>query len=210
MGLNVFNTLSRSVEPFVPLDPDGKKVGLYCCGPTVHDYAHIGNFRTFLFFDLVHRYLEWSGYDVTFVMNLTDVDDKVIEAADAAGRSITEHTEPFGEVFLSDCGTLGVRTVDSYPRATAYIERMVDFIERLIENVAYQNTSDTPAAARTASFSVTDGDGGTSPAQTIVINVTAENDAPTLADLTTATFTESAVNLEKLIGTFVHDTDLGD
>lgn len=132
MTLKVHNTATRSLDPFVPLE-DGK-VKVYACGPTIYNHAHIGNFRTFLFFDLVHRYLEWSGFDVTFVMNLTDVDDKVIEAADAAGTSITEHTGPFGEIFLSDCGTLGVRAVDSYPRATAYIELMVSFIERLIEN----------------------------------------------------------------------------
>lgn len=131
MTLKVYNTATRSLEEFVPLREG--QAGVYACGPTIYNHAHIGNFRTFLFFDLVHRYLEWSGYDVTFVMNLTDVDDKVIEAADVAGTSITEHTEPFGESFLADCTTLGVRTVDSYPRATAYIEKMVDFIGQLIE-----------------------------------------------------------------------------
>ncbi|KPJ84250.1 MAG: cysteinyl-tRNA synthetase, partial [Gemmatimonas sp. SG8_23] len=131
MTLKVFNTATRSLDEFVPQEEG--KVKVYACGPTIYNHAHIGNFRTFLFFDLVHRYLEWSGYDVTFVMNLTDVDDKVIEAADAAGTSITEHTDPFGEVFLADCATLGVRAVDSYPRATAYIDRMVDFIRRLME-----------------------------------------------------------------------------
>jgi cysteinyl-tRNA synthetase len=132
MTLNVYNTATRSLDEFVPREEGRAKV--YACGPTIYNHAHIGNFRTFLFFDLVHRYLEWSGYDVTFVMNLTDVDDKVIEAADTAGTSITEHTGPFGETFLADCATLGVRTVDSYPRATAYIEKMVDFIQRLVEN----------------------------------------------------------------------------
>ena len=132
MTLKVYNTATRSLDEFVPQEEGRAKV--YACGPTIYNHAHIGNFRTFLFFDLVHRYLEWSGYDVTFVMNLTDVDDKVIEAADTAGTSITEHTGPFGETFLADCATLGVRTVDSYPRATAYIEKMVDFIQRLVEN----------------------------------------------------------------------------
>lgn len=131
MSLKVHNTATRSLEEFVPIREGA--VGVYACGPTIYDHAHIGNFRTFLFFDLVHRHLEWSGYDVRFVMNLTDVDDKVIEAAHAAGVSIEEHTEPFGETFLSDCATLGVRTVDSYPRATGYIERMIDFIGRLVD-----------------------------------------------------------------------------
>ena len=132
MSLKVYNTATRSLEEFVPLQEG--EVGVYACGPTIYNHAHIGNFRTFLFFDLVHRHLEWSGYDVRFVMNLTDVDDKVIEAAHEAGTSIEQHTEPFGETFLADCATLGVRTVDSYPRATQYIERMVDFIGRLIHN----------------------------------------------------------------------------
>lgn len=129
--LQVYNTAARQLEEFVPL-VEGK-AHVYACGPTIYNHAHIGNFRTFLFFDLVHRYLEWSGYDVKFVMNLTDVDDKVIQAAHEAGVSIGEHTDPFGEIFLADCGTLGVRPVDTYPRATRYIEAMVDFIGTLVE-----------------------------------------------------------------------------
>ena len=96
MTLKVHNTATRSLQLFEPLN-EGRAT-VYACGPTIYNHAHIGNFRTFLFFDLVHRYLEWSGYDVTFVMNLTDVDDKVIETAFAAGLSITEHTGPFGDV----------------------------------------------------------------------------------------------------------------
>jgi cysteinyl-tRNA synthetase len=131
MSLKVYNTASRSVQPFEPLEEG--RVRVYACGPTIYNHAHIGNFRTFLFFDLVHRYLEWSGYQVDFVMNLTDVDDKVIEAAAAAGHQIRAHTEPFGNAFREDCATLGVRPVDRYPRATDYIGRMVDFIETLVE-----------------------------------------------------------------------------
>src|SRR5205085_8179970 len=81
MGLRFFNTLSRSVEDFVPLDPAGKRVGTYCCGPTVYDFAHIGNWRTFVFGDLVRRYLEFKGYAVQHVMNITDIDDKIIKRA---------------------------------------------------------------------------------------------------------------------------------
>ena len=131
MPLEVYNTATRSLDPFEPLEEG--RVRVYACGPTIYNHAHIGNFRTFLFFDLVHRHLEWSGYDVRFVMNLTDVDDKVIDAAAEAGVSIGEQTGPFGEAFLADCATLGVKTLDAYPRATAYIDRMVPFVERLME-----------------------------------------------------------------------------
>src|SRR5262245_1631959 len=79
MGLRLFNTLSRAIEDFVPLDPAGKRVGMYCCGPTIYDFAHIGNWRTFVFSDLVRRYLEFRGFDVKHVMNITDVEDKIIK-----------------------------------------------------------------------------------------------------------------------------------
>jgi cysteinyl-tRNA synthetase len=92
MGLKLFNTLSRSTQDFVPLDPGGRKVGLYCCGPTVYDFAHIGNWRTFVFADLVRRYLEFSGYDVTQVINITDVDDKIIKRVREQGVSPGEFT----------------------------------------------------------------------------------------------------------------------
>jgi cysteinyl-tRNA synthetase len=135
--LKVYNTLSRSMEPFEPLEEG--KVRVYGCGPTIYDYAHIGNYRAFLFYDLVHRYLEWSGYDVRFVMNLTDVDDRTIEAAATQGVCLREYTTHFGETFLSDSSTLGVWPVDSYPRATDYVAPMVDFVERLLSSGhAYQ------------------------------------------------------------------------
>ena len=130
MSLKVYNTATRSVDKFEPLEQG--RVRVYACGPTIYDHAHIGNFRSFLFFDLVHRYLEWCGYEVCFVMNLTDVDDKVIEAASREGVSLEEHTRPFGEVFLADSTVLGIRPADVYPRATKYIDRMVDFVKRLV------------------------------------------------------------------------------
>jgi cysteinyl-tRNA synthetase len=137
MALKVYDTKSRAVTPFVPLEAG--KVRAYACGPTIYDHAHIGNFRTFLFFDLVHRYLEWSGYEVRFVMNLTDVDDKTIAGAVEAGQSVAEYTRPFGEAFLEDANTLGMLPVDAYPRATSYIDRMVGFIGGLVESGhAYQ------------------------------------------------------------------------
>ena len=130
MSLKVYNTSTRSVDEFEPLEQG--RVRVYACGPTIYDHAHIGNFRSFLFFDLVHRYLEWCDYEVCFVMNLTDVDDKVIEAASRDSVSLEEHTRPFGEVFLADSTVLGIRPADVYPRATRYIDRMVDFIKRLV------------------------------------------------------------------------------
>jgi cysteinyl-tRNA synthetase len=132
MALKVYDTKARALTPFTPLEAG--KVRAYACGPTIYDHAHIGNFRTFLFFDVVHRYLEWSGYDVRFVMNLTDVDDKTIDGAVAAGESVAAFTAPFGEAFLEDARTLGMLRADVYPRATDYIERMVDFIGRLVES----------------------------------------------------------------------------
>ena len=130
MSLKVYNTATRSVDEFEPLEQG--RVRVYACGPTIYDHAHIGNFRSFLFFDLVHRYLEWCDYEVCFVMNLTDVDDKVIEAASRDSVSLEEHTRPFGEVFLADSTVLGIRPAAVYPRATKYIDRMVDFIKRLV------------------------------------------------------------------------------
>ena len=130
MSLKVYNTATRSVDEFEPLEQG--RVRVYACGPTIYDHAHIGNFRSFIFFDLVHRYLEWCDYEVCFVMNLTDVDDKVIEAASRDSVSLEEHTRPFGEVFLADSTVLGIRPADVYPRATRYIDRMVDFIKRLV------------------------------------------------------------------------------
>jgi cysteinyl-tRNA synthetase len=137
MPLKVHNTLTRSLETFEPLEEG--RVRLYACGPTIYDYAHVGNYRAFLFYDLVHRYLEWSGYDVRFVMNLTDVDDRTIQGAARRGVTVQEHTKPFGEVFLEDAESLGMRPADRYPRATEYVERMVDFVDRLVRGgYAYQ------------------------------------------------------------------------
>ncbi|MGE0158988.1 MAG: cysteine--tRNA ligase [Gemmatimonadales bacterium] len=130
MTLEVFNTETRTLSPFVPIEAG--KARVYACGPTIYDHAHIGNFRSFLFFDIVHRHLEASGYDVRFVMNLTDVDDKTIKGAVAAGKSVAEFTRPFGEAFLADCRTLGMLAADTYPRATDYIPGMVTFVQGLI------------------------------------------------------------------------------
>jgi len=137
MALKVHNTLTRSLETFEPLEEG--RVRVYACGPTIYDYAHVGNYRAFLFYDLVHRYLEWSGYEVRFVMNLTDVDDRTIQRAADDGVTVREYTKRFGEAFLSDAETLGMRPADSYPRATGCVDRMIDFVDRLLKSGhAYQ------------------------------------------------------------------------
>ena len=137
MTLKLHNTLTRGLEPFEPLEEG--RVKIYACGPTIYDHAHIGNYRSFMFYDLVHRYLEWCGYDVRFVMNLTDIDDKTIAKAVGAGVSVRAFTEPFGQAVLADAAALGMRAVDAYPRATDYVEAMAAFVARLMESGhAYQ------------------------------------------------------------------------
>lgn len=129
MPLRLYDTLTRSVKDFEPAELPS--VRLYACGPTVYDYAHIGNYRSFLVYDLLHRYLTWSGYDVHFVMNLTDVDDRTIQRAAEAGMEITEYTAPYSEQILADARTLGMLPARSYPLATEYVPQMVAWIEKL-------------------------------------------------------------------------------
>src|SRR5512134_1521381 len=129
--LRFFNTLTRKVEEFHPLNHN--KVGIYACGPTVYRPPHVGNYRTFIFNDLLHRYLEWKGYDVKFVMNLTDVEDKIIEAAHQQGVHIDEITAPVTQAFLDDLAALAIKPVDVHPRATEKIPEMIGIIAKLIE-----------------------------------------------------------------------------
>jgi len=139
MALKLFNTLSRSVQEFAPLDPTGKKVGLYCCGPTVYDFAHIGNWRTFVFADLVRRTLEFSGYDVRHVMNITDIEDKIIKRVREQKTTLREFTGKFETAFLDDLKALGCREPHVKPRATEYIAEIIALIEKLIaRGIAYQ------------------------------------------------------------------------
>src|SRR5260370_3576365 len=137
MALALYNTLTRRVEPFTPLVPP--RVTLYTCGPTVWNFAHLGNFRTFLFEDLLRRYLEYSGYDVFHIMNLTDVDDHTIKAAAAAGTSLAAHTAPFTQAFFEDRDYLRIRPAHLYRRATQEGPAMIALVERLLANgVAYR------------------------------------------------------------------------
>ena len=131
MALRFYDTLSRSLQEFEPLMSG--KAGVYACGPTVYRPPHIGNFRTFVFNDLLHRYLEFKGYDVRFVMNLTDVEDKIIAGAAQQKTDIGSVTAPMIDAFLADLATVGVLPADSYPRATQHIPDMISLIEQLIE-----------------------------------------------------------------------------
>ena len=136
-AFRLYNTMSRSVEPFAPVD--GTTVRLYTCGPTVYNPAHLGNFRTFLFEDLLRRALRLHGWGVIQVMNLTDVDDKIIVRAAAQGKTIQEVTDPVVAGFHEDRRYLRIEDAEHYPRATAYIPEMIALVERLIANgVAYQ------------------------------------------------------------------------
>src|SRR2546430_3552361 len=128
MPLALYTPLTRRVEPFQPLAPP--RVTLYTCGPTVWNYAHLGNFRTFLFEDLLRRYLEASGYDVFHIMNLTDVDDRTIKAARAAGTTLRQHTEPFVRAFFEDRDYLRLRPAHAHPRATESVPAMIVLVRR--------------------------------------------------------------------------------
>lgn len=132
----LFNTMTRRIEPFAPAD--GDTVRLYTCGPTVYNPAHLGNFRTFLFEDLMRRAIRLRGWKVEQVMNLTDVDDKIITRATQQGKTIGEVTDPVVITFHADRKYLRIEDAEHYPRATAYIPEMIALVERLIANgVAY-------------------------------------------------------------------------
>ncbi len=130
--LRFYNTLSRQVEDFVPLESG--KVRMYICGPTVWNFAHIGNFRTFIFGDVLRRYLKFKGFSLTHVMNLTDIDDRIINEAAARNISIDEFTEPFAQYFLEDFDALGNERPEIIPRATHHIAEMIDIISTLLAN----------------------------------------------------------------------------
>jgi cysteinyl-tRNA synthetase len=135
--LKFFNTLSGKVETFHPLEKG--RVKLYTCGPTVYDYAHIGNFRAYMFEDLLKRVLFFKGYDVRHVMNITDVDDKTIKGANEKGISLQEYTRKYIDSFFEDLERLNIIKADFYPRATEHIPEMVGLIKRLLANgVAYR------------------------------------------------------------------------
>ncbi|MEI7435906.1 MAG: cysteine--tRNA ligase [bacterium] len=136
--MKVFNSLSQRVEELAPIEPG--HIRLYTCGPTVYNYAHIGNYRAYIFEDLLRRTLKFFGLRVTQVMNLTDVDDKTIRGARAAGLPLAAFTRPFCEAFFADLRTLAIEPAEHYPAATDHIPEMIALIARLLEKgVAYRS-----------------------------------------------------------------------
>ncbi len=137
MALSFTNTMTRRKEEFQPIDDN--HVRMYTCGPTVYDFAHIGNFRTYMFEDLLRRYLKYKGYQVTQVMNVTDIDDKTIKGSIVKGITLNEYTRPYIDAFFEDLDTLQIERAEVYPAATKHVDEMVDIIKSLKEKgIAYE------------------------------------------------------------------------
>ncbi len=147
--IRYYNSLTKTTEEFTPRVAG--RVGLYTCGPTVHDYAHIGNFRTFVWEDLLRRHLEWRGLDVHHVMNITDVEDKIIKKAHEAGVEIGAFTEKYTKAFFEDIATLRLEPAHQYPRATEHIAEMIAMIQQL-EAKGLTYVADGSVYYRIASF----------------------------------------------------------
>lgn len=150
--IQYFNTLTRQVEPFAPLESG--RVSLYTCGPTVYNYAHIGNFRAYVFEDLLQRHLEFRGYTVNRVMNLTDVDDKTIRGCRAQGVPLAVFTQPFKDAFFQDLDALRIKKASHFPEATSanHIARMIEMISTLVERGHAYRAEDGSVYFRIASF----------------------------------------------------------
>ena len=149
MAFRLFNTMSACVEEFRPLRDN--EVRMYACGPTVYDYGHIGNFRTFVAVDLLQRYLRQNGYKVHYVMNITDVDDKIIRNAARAGMTVRQYTEKYEKAFLEDAALIGIGQ-PRLVRATEHIQEMADFVAKLVaKDIAYR-TDDGSYYFRIAKF----------------------------------------------------------
>ena len=149
MALRLYNTLSGKIEDFHPLD--GNRVRMYACGPTVYDYGHIGNFRTFIAVDLLYRFLRQSGYDVRYVMNITDVDDKIIRNSARDGVTVQQYTAKFTQAFLEDSATLNIER-PILVRATEHINAMAGFIAELVKKGFAYRTDDGSYYFRIAKF----------------------------------------------------------
>jgi len=152
--VHILNTLTRRLEEITPREGEGKTLSFYTCGPTVYAYAHIGNFRAYVFEDLLQRHLQERGFIVRRVMNLTDVDDKTIRGAHAAGIALTDYTRPFKESFFADAKTLRLHPADAYPEATdpEQIKRMIAMIETLMQRGHAYQVEDGSVYFRIASF----------------------------------------------------------
>jgi len=141
MALKLYNTLKKEKEEFVPVESD--KVKIYVCGPTVYDYFHLGNARAFIVFDVLRRFLQYMQYDVTYVMNLTDIDDKIIDRANREGVDAGQITQKFIAAFFEDIERLGISPADHYPKATEHVQDIIDTIQQLVEaGVAYEADGD--------------------------------------------------------------------
>ena len=139
--MKLYNTLTRKKEEFIPIEDS--KVRMYSCGPTVYNYFHIGNARPFIMFDLLRNYLIYRGYEVTFVQNFTDVDDKIIKRANEEGISPFEVADKYIAEYFRDADGLGIRRADVHPRVTENIPQIIEFIEELIEKgYAYESAGD--------------------------------------------------------------------
>jgi cysteinyl-tRNA synthetase len=147
--LRLHNTLTGTKDAFQPLTPG--QVGMYTCGPTVWNFAHVGNLRAFLFYDLVRRHLQVSGYHLTHVMNLTDIDDRILDQAKHAGVTIGEYVKPYEAAFFEDMAALRAQQAEHYPRATEHIPEMIEMISALIEQ-QYAYVADGDVYFRIASF----------------------------------------------------------
>jgi cysteinyl-tRNA synthetase len=149
MPLRFYNTLTQQVQPFSPIHADA--VRMYTCGPTVYDFAHIGNFRTFVFYDLLRRVLRLNGYKLDHVMNITDVDDKIIRNAVAQGKSLADYTETYTKAFLDDCAVLRLERPERIARATEHIPEMAAAIHKL-EQEGHTYRSDGSVYFRISTF----------------------------------------------------------
>jgi cysteinyl-tRNA synthetase len=142
MALQLYNTLTRRKEEFYTIHPG--EVRMYTCGPTVYDFAHIGNFRAYVFGDLLHRYLKYKGYKVTYVMNITDVDDKTIAGSQKEKIPLRDYTRRYKDAFFEDMKSLNIELADIYPEATLHINDMVELVKILLQKgYAYQNEGST-------------------------------------------------------------------
>jgi len=135
--LRVYNTLTRKKEEFIPLN--GKRVGMYVCGPTVYDYSHVGHARSYVAFDVIRRYLEYKGYTVIYIQNITDVDDKIIKRANELGEDPLSLSKRFTEAYFEDMEKLNVQRANIHPKVSDHIPEIIEFIDRLIkEGYAYE------------------------------------------------------------------------
>ena len=149
--VNFYNTINKKKEEFIPINKD--KITLYTCGPTVYNYAHIGNFRAYIFEDLLRRTLEYAGYNVFQVMNITDIDDKTIKRSINDGVSLEELTNKYTDAFFEDLDELNIVRAHEYPRATKFIKQIIGMIQKLVDKGFAYQTDDSSVFFRVSKFS---------------------------------------------------------